>query len=591
MFEFALTNLNARAGERVGETRSVQVSDFIAEFMADRGVSVVFEVAGGMVAPMLDSFARHRAVRVVTVHHEQAGAFAAESFARCTGSPAVAIGTAGPGALNLVTGIASCFYDSVPAIFLVGNVQTYLQRKSRPLRQFGLQETCFETVAKPISKGIFQPKRADEVPSAMLAAFELATEGRPGPVVVEIAFDIQIADLPTVEIATPSPRELTADHSLDKVLSLLDAAERPLIHAGGGVRRAGMVSVLRALAEHLSIPVTTSILGKDVIATDHPLNAGMPGTYGVRAANLVMSEADAVLVLGSRLDQGQIGADPSGWKRGKSIVHVDCDAGELGARVRGAIEIDANLRDFLPSLMDCARQRSWPVRKAWCERLAELRSAHSDVDELTGCPGINPNAFMRDLSHASRPARAFTVDAGQHTWWAAQSVRLHETQQFVASTGLWSMGTALPAAIGAAIAMEGPVVAIAGDGAMQMNIQELQTIVRNRFPIKIIVMNNQCLGMVRQFQDAVLDGRHFSTVVGYDTPDFVRVAEAYGLPARTLDTNDEVASALDWLWEDEGEARLLDVRIDGRVPVMPQVGFGRGLHHMESYGEEVRRPD
>jgi acetolactate synthase-1/2/3 large subunit len=198
---------------------------------------------------------------------------------------------------------------------------------------------------------------------------------------------------------------------------------------------------------------------------------------------------------------------------------------------------------------------------------------------------------MRDLSNASRLARAFTVDAGQHTWWAAQSLRLGEAQQFVASTGLWSMGTALPAAIGAAIAMEGPVVAIAGDGAMQMNIQELQTIVRNRLPIKIVVMNNRCLGMVRQFQDAVLDGRHFSTVVGYDSPDFVKIAEAYGLPARALDTKDEAAGALDWLWEDEGEARLIDVRIDGRVPVMPQVGFGRGLHNMERYGEQAGRPE
>jgi acetolactate synthase I/II/III large subunit len=561
----------------------MSVSDFVAKFFIQRGVTTVFEVAGGMVAPLLDSFGRNEAIRVVTVHHEQSGAFAADAYARCSGKPAVAIGTAGPGALNLITGIATSYYDSVPVIFLTGNVQTYLQAKTKPVRQFGLQETNFIEVAKPIAKGVFAPATAAAVPQALHDAYELCLEGRPGPVVVEMAFDLQIASEPEPHQATTREIAVSAHVPVDQIVDALRAAERPLIHAGAGIRRAGMAKVFRELIDQLHVPVTTSILGKDLIPSAHPLCLGMPGTYGLRCANLAMVEADFVLVLGSRLDQGQIGADPGGWAANKKVIHIDCDEGEIAARVKRSEKIVVNLAQFLPTLATAVMGINAATSADWLERVAELKQSFPDTDELAGCPGINPNAFLRALSIASQSATAFTVDAGEHTWWTAQSLQLTESQYFVASTGLWSMGTALPAAIGAAIATGGTAVAIAGDGAIQMNLQELQTVVRNRLPVKIIVLNNQCLGMVRQFQNAVLDGRNFSTVIGYDTPDFCKVAEAFGIPARILSHTEDIDELVKWFWEEPDSPSFLEVRLDGNVPVMPQVGFGQRLHQMESY--------
>jgi len=576
---------------RPEEVSVMRVSDYIADTLHRSGIDQVYEVAGGMIAPLLDSFGRHQGIRVVTVHHEQSGAFAVDAHGRLTGRPAVALGTAGPGALNLLTGIASCYCDSVPALFIGGHVQTYLQRKNRPIRQFGLQETSFAEAAAPVAKAVFKLTRAADAPQVVADAFAAATGGRPGPVVIEIPFDVQGAalDAEPADLAPPAPAEPPAG-SVAAALDLLHAAERPLIHVGAGVRRAGAVDALGALLRTVSVPVTTSILGKDALPADAPLNLGMPGTYGVRAANLAMAEADAVLVLGSRLDQGQIGADPVSWKRGKQVAQVDCDAGELAARLRGALAIECDAGSFLAAALEQAGTRKWPARTSWLDRVAALVRDNRDVDELEGCPGINPNAFMRALSAASSAAAAYVVDAGQHTWWAAQSIRLTGDQRFVASTGLWSMGVALPNAIGAALATGGPVVAIVGDGAAQMNLQELQTIVRNRLPVKIVVVNNGCLGMVRQFQDAAMGGRHYSTVIGYDTPDFLAVASGYGIPAHRVAEPDEVAAGVDRMWRDRGPS-LLEVHVDAALPVMPQVGFGKPLNVMESYVPAQREPE
>jgi len=561
----------------------MKVTDYIADFLAGSGVTHVFELSGGMIAHLLDSFSRHQAIRVVSVHHEQAGAFAAEAFARMSGKPAVALGTSGPGALNLVSGIASCYYDSIPAIFITGQVQTYLQRGERKVRQFGLQECGFTSVAKSIAKAVFAVSKAPEVPVVLAEAYAISVGGRPGPVVIEIPFDVQGSQI-DVELQPAAPLQpvYPEEGAVVNALTKLAGSTRPLIVAGGGIRSARAAQAFRSFAEHANVPVVSSIMGLDLLPTDHRLQVGLIGTYGLRAANLTFAESDAVLVLGSRLDLGITGADTAAWKHGRQITHVDCDQGELGARVRGTTNIHADVGAFLEAANSLSGKISFHVSREWRDRVDELKAAWPDTRELEGCEGINPNDFIRLLSSASSPA-AYIVDAGQHTWWVAQSVRLKEGQRLLASTGLWAMGSALPAGIGAALASGAPVVVIAGDGAMQVNIQELQTVVRNKLPLKIVVLNNRCHGMVRQFQEEFFDGRYPSTLHGYNPPDFIRVAQAYGISACSLTDSENVTDSISWLNSEPHAPRLLQVHVDTYTNVYPHVPFGKPITAMKSF--------
>jgi acetolactate synthase-1/2/3 large subunit len=558
-----------------------KVSDFIAQFLAENGVKAIFELSGGMISHLLDSFAAHPDLTIISVHHEQAGAFAAEAIGRLTGLPAVALGTSGPGALNLLSGIASCYYDSVPAVFISGDVQTYMEVRNRPLRQFGLQECQFGQVAAPISKAVLNPRRATEVPAALQAAFSIAIDGRPGPVVIELPFDVQgaVANLESIPIKASTPQRPDGS-ALAAAIYALTSANRPLILAGGGVRHPRACEALRQFVAKSQIPCATSIAALDVLDSSDPLRIGLVGMYGPRAGNLAISESDAVLIVGSRVDAGLIGADPATFERGKTIIRVDCDEVELVARLKRATTIKADCSGFLH-----AATEAWPSDfgerfSSWCSRVHELARNYPDTAEHDDSAGINPNAFMRDLSETSKYAGAYVVDAGQHTWWAAQSLRIRNNQRFLAPTGLWAMGSALPAAIGVAVVTKTPVVAIAGDAALQLNIQELDTIVRYRLPIKIVVINNRCHGMVRQFQDEFFEGRHPSTAWGYSPPNFTAIAGAYNIRAATVSRPEDVAAGLAQMWANPLDPFLLDLSIPLETNVYPYVSFGHAITAM-----------
>lgn len=562
----------------------MRATDYLASVLEKAGITHVFELSGGMIAHLLDSFHQNPSIRVVSVHHEQAGSFAAEGYGRMTGRPAVSLGTSGPGALNLLLGIAGCYYDSIPAVFITGQVQTYLQRRDRPIRQFGLQECNFLPVAAPVAKATYYVGTSAELPAVLAEALAVAVGGRPGPVVIEMPFDVQGGPVEAEPVAPEEPVPTEPDEAMvEAALEAITSAERPLILAGGGIRAARAQDAFRTLMRAFNIPVATSIMGHDLVAFADPLRVGMPGTYGVRAANYAVVESDALLVLGCRLDQGITGADVASFKKGKKIVHVDVDPAEMAARFRGAERIEADVAAFLSVANRIAARRSFTDRPQWRERVTELKQQHPDTAELEGCEGINPNVFIRDLSEASGAASSFVVDAGQHTWWTAHSLRLREGQRFLASTGLWSMGTALPAAIGAALAAPGPVVAIAGDGGAQLNIQELHTVVRNKLPIKMIVLNNGCHGMVRQFQEENFDRRYASTLWGYSPPDYEKVAGGYGIEGRSVREPEGTAEALRWLWEDNETPRLLQVFLSTYTNVYPHVSFGKPLTAMASF--------
>jgi acetolactate synthase-1/2/3 large subunit len=568
----------------------VKVSDYIVRFLESRGVASVFEMSGGMIAHLLDSLQQRGKIQVVSMHHEQGAAFAADAVGRLTGVPGVAMATSGPGATNLLTGIGSCYFDSSPAVFITGQVNRAEQKGERAIRQLGFQETDIVSMALPITKAAWRVNDADEVPRLLRRAFALAIEGRPGPVLVDIPMDVQRADIdiPESEVSEGTlPQERgVSEADLQRLFESLRAAKRPLILVGGGVRAARAIELFRSFIRKLNVPVVNSLMGVDCLPYTDPLRVGMIGSYGNRWANLAIGEADLLLVLGSRLDVRQTGSQTEAFKGERVIFHVDCEPGEINNRVVGCVPIVSELRAFLSKALEASAEQTFPVLTEWQEEIAALRRAWPDTEELAGAAGINPNELIRNISAVSAAAAAYVVDVGQHQMWAAQSLRLGPEQRFLTSGGMGSMGFALPAAVGAAFAASpDPVVVIAGDGGFQSNIQELQTVAHHRLPIKIIILNNGCHGMVRQFQQSYFEERYQSTLWGYSAPDFAEVAGAYKILARTISDEKEVGDALDWLWHQPLEPALLQVMIDTYANAYPKIAFGSPMTEMEPLAE------
>jgi acetolactate synthase-1/2/3 large subunit len=562
----------------------LRASDWIAKFLASQGVGAVYEVAGGMIVNLIDALHRDGQVKIVACHHEQAAGFAAEGHARMDGVPGVALGTSGPGAINLLTALGSCHFDSTPAVFITGQVNRHERKLDRPIRQLGFQETDVAAMAAPIAKAAWRVETIEELPRRFEEAFRLARSGRPGPVLVDVPLDLQMAEVEVPVPDGPVPLDpphdpLTAEAAAQAVADLA-AAERPLILAGGGLRAGRAVGAFRELVEALGVPVVNSLMGVDVLPFAHPLRVGMIGTYGNRWANIALSRCDALLVLGSRLDIRQTGADTDAFIAGGKIHHIDVDPGEINNRVTG---VEALVQDLAPALADLAEaaKAGGPGDHAeWAQEIADLREKWPDTGELPGIEGINPNQVMHQLAHPS--AAAYVADVGQHQMWAAQSVELQGEQRFLTSGGMGAMGSGLPLAVGAAIESGAPVVSINGDGGFQLNIQELQTLARNHLPVKVVVLDNGSHGMVRQFQESYLDGRYQSTVWGYSAPDFAAVAEAYAIPAQRVEDPAEVESAIAAMWDHEGPY-LLEIAIDLKANAYPKIAFGYPISEMEPF--------
>lgn len=570
----------------------MKATDYITEFLYQQGVRQVFELIGGMITHLVDSLGRDGRIRIVSVHHEQAAAFAAEAAGRITGIPGVALATSGPGATNLLTGIGSCYFDSTPTVFITGQVNRSELKGARPIRQLGFQETDIVAMAGPITKGAWQVEAPEQLPALLAAAFHLAMTGRPGPVLLDIPMDVQRAEISpqpfSKATAIPAALDSAAQQAIGDLLDDLQMAQRPLVLAGGGIRTAHALEPFRAFIAKSRLPVVNSLMGVDVLPAQHPLRVGMIGSYGNRWANLAIGQSDLLLVLGSRLDIRQTGSDTDFFKANRRIYHVDCDAGEINNRVQDCQAIIADLKPSLAALEDAIEQHALPRYEGWGKEIGVLKAAWPDTAEQANASGINPNRFMHQLSACSAQAAMYVVDVGQHQMWAAQSIDVGPEQRFLTSGGMGAMGFALPAAVGGVIASGGrPAVLIAGDGGFQLNLQELQTVRRNQLPIKLVVINNHCHGMVRQFQQSYFDERYQSTYRGYSAPDFARVAHAFGIPALTVQEPTDVPVALEKLWQEPEQPFLLQVMIDMGANAYPKIAFGRPITEMEPYAHPI----
>lgn len=569
----------------------MKLSDYVIDFIRLEGIDHVFEFIGGAITHLIDSVYHRKDIACVSVHHEQSAAFAAEAYGRLKGL-GVAMATSGPGALNMLTGVGSCWFDSVPCLFITGQVNTYEYKFDRPVRQVGFQETDIVSVAKPITKYAVLVTDPATIRYQLEKAVWTARSGRPGPVLIDIPMNVQRADIDPETLASfyGSEEQLQVSSNMfpvdfqvvTNVAKLLLEARRPIILAGGGIRAGGAVSEFRRFVAQTEIPVVTTLMGLDAPDQQRPEFIGLIGSYGHRYSNLALANCDCLLVLGSRLDSRQTGTRPETFARGAVKIHVDIDRYELNSRVKVDHPIKADLREFL-ILLNSALSKRFADIGSWNSLINKYKSNYPTTGDEPSAGSVNPNEFMAKLGKKLRSDDIVTLDVGQNQMWAAQSLGLRPDQRMLISGGMGAMGFSMPAALGATFAGAGKrAISISGDGGIQVNIQELEVIASRNLPVKVIVLNNRCLGMVRQFQDMYFGGRRQSTVIGYGCPDLVRVAAAYGLPTYEIDRMTDVGPVLERALEEEGPA-FIHVTLELDTTVNPKLLVNQPIEDMSPY--------
>lgn len=546
---------------------SMKVTDYIVHILCEHGVETVFGYTGGSIADLVHSIYSCEGIRFVQNYHEQASSLSANAYAQLTGKTGVAISSSGPGAINLINGIANAYFDSIPCIFITGNVATYAQRENPQIRQNAFQETDIVALAKSITKYSVSIQDESMIGMEIDKAFYVANEGRKGPVLIDIPYDIQRKDIDISMLDTFCPPAVQFTGNQNQILfisQLMKESKRPLILIGGGCQN--LRSKLRIFLEKFQIPSVASLRGIDVVPATDPNYVGYIGSYGNRSANLAVRYCDFLLVLGSRLDERQMGYPRENFAPDACIVQVDIDSLELGRKTENLISICAPVEWFLQKSIEVCEA---PVCQAWRKLLKRWKT-------IFDLPSSNPksyraNNFLRYLSEIADDNAIFTVDVGQNQMISAQSLKLKQGSRFLSSSGLACMGYSLPAAIGACYAAPNrQVISINGDGGIQMNIQELQTICREQLPIKIIILNNHCLGLIRKLQENMFNRNYYASVDGYSAPDFEKLASAYGLPYYRVSLDQEYQTVLSFL--PTPGAAVIDVELPVEMETFPEPG-------------------
>ena len=553
----------------------------IWESLMREGVEVVFGLPGGAILPAYDDLAKYEyPIHHVLVTHEQGASHMADGYARATGRVGVCIATSGPGATNLITGLATANMDSVPIVAFTGQVPTSL------LGRDGFQEADVQGVSLPVTKHNYLITDISELPSAIKEAFYIARTGRPGPVLIDICKDVLQASMEfeypeSVNLPGYNPNlNAPSSESVARAARLLNEAKQPLIVAGQGVSIAKAEKELRQLAEKANIPVATSLLGIGTFPTTHPLSISWGGMHGEAYCNYALQECDVMFAIGARLDDRLTGAFTTFAPKAK-IIHVDLDPAEMGKNITIDTPVVGDALLTLRELLPQVEQNEHP---AWLSQIAEWKQETSDRDILAQeTDELIAPYIMKQLWHATDEGEATVVtDVGQHQMWEAQYYHHTKPRSLLTSGGLGTMGYGLPAAIGAQMGRpDEEIWVVAGDGGFQMTMVELSTVMQERLPIKIAIINNGFLGMVRQWQDVFYNKRHSGTPLF--NPDFVKLAEAYGIPGRAVTNKDDVYDAIKQAQATEGPF-LLDFQVEEFTNVYPMVAPGK------SNADMIRRP-
>lgn len=559
----------------------MKVSDAVAEYLAYEGVKVIFGYQGGAITHMIDSFDK-AGITYIQNYNEQGAGLAADAYARIEEGLGVAIATNGPGATNFVTAIANAYCDSVPVLFLTGQVHTFAMKKNPKIRQESFQEIDILSITKSITKYAVTTMEPEQVLPELKKAISIAKEGRKGPVHIDIPVDVQGMQIPEalLEEVKQQPVEIQDKHSpismteVQNAYELLAGAKRPLIIAGGGIRLDKATQQFADFVHRMKIPVVVSMMGLDAIAHDDPYFVGFIGSYGNRYANIAIQKADVILTLGSRLDMRQTGKRRDLFAPDAKMIHVDIDEAELGHFIREDFSICCFVSEFLGAMeqLNVAKPNTYH-RGEWLEQICSWKKQFPDDEELSirpECAGNNPNVWLKRLGATLLENSIICSDVGQNQLWVAQSMRVTGSKlRVLNSGGLGTMGYSLPAAIGAYYANpDATVVACMGDGGLQMNIQELQVIGSLQLPITLLVMNNHALGLIRDVHEKYYDKRYVGSVWGFSMPDLADLCKAYHLNYVKVDASCPIEKAM----KEVPSPKIMELEFVDNTYVYPELG-------------------
>lgn len=541
------------------------------------GIDTIFGYPGGQVLPIYDEL-YDSSIRHILVRHEQAAAHAADGYARATRRTGVCLATSGPGATNLVTGIANAYMDSVPLVALTGQVPTNL------IGNDAFQEADITGITTPITKHNYLIKDAKELPRIIKEAFFIASTGRPGPVLVDIPKDVQTTNIDfsypdSIQMQSYKPTFSGHPLQIKKACDLIAKAERPVLYVGGGVITSGAHEELLALAEMTMAPVVTTLMGKGAFPENHPLSLGMPGMHGTKYANYAINNSDLLVAIGARFDDRVTGKIAS-FAPNASIIHIDIDPAELGKNVNVDVPIVGDAKTILKKIISSLKVKM-PKTAEWIRKIEAWRKEYPlDYDHT--CSDLKPQYIIEQLNGLCDDA-IFVTEVGQAQMWAAQYIKCKKPRSFISSGGLGTMGFGFPAAIGARVGCpDREVWDIAGDGSIQMNIQELATAVENDIPVKVAIINNMYLGMVRQWQELFFNKRYsYTSMKGQ--PDFVKVAEAYGAEGIEVTRKGDVRDAIKEARKSDKPV-FIDFKVCREENVFPMVPAGAAINEFVEYG-------
>ena len=541
----------------------------VCESLLREGVSVLFGHPGGAILPFYDALYGYPQLRHVLVRHEQSAAHAAEAYARLTGKPGVCVATSGPGATNLMTGLTAAKMDSTPLVAITGQV-------ARPfLGTEAFQECDTVAMATPVVKKAYLVMRPEDIAATIQEAFQVAQEGRPGPVLIDLPKDVQAETfdftLPE-QTYCPAPRRAAGLAGIEDAARLINGAERPLLIVGRGVHASAAWDELQEFAERVNAPVINTLHGASAFPRHHPLAYGMLGMHGMFWNNIATTLADVIFGIGMRFDDRVIGR-PGTFGPNAEIVHLDIEPSHIGKNVPCSVGLVGDVKLTLEELIPRMHPRP---HRAWIDRMQEFEHGHPSI-QVPESDAVSPQYVLRELNkiveHSADPV--VVTGVGQHQMWAAQFLFMPKANSFVSSGGLGVMGFETPAVIGAQVARPNATVwGVCGDGGFQMTLQELATISQEHLPVKLLIMNNGYLGMVRQWQELFYSHRYKS--VAMSSPDYVKLAEAYGIPACRVDSKEDVGMALARAAEHPG-AFLIDFRVAPEENVYPMVPPGASL--------------
>jgi acetolactate synthase-1/2/3 large subunit len=574
----------------------MNLSDYVLHFLEKKKVKKVFLITGGAICFLVDAFSRNKRINYVSVAHEQAAAMMADSYSRLGPNFSCTMATSGPGATNLITGIACSYFDSIPALHITGQVNTYEQQKShkstKKVRQVGFQETDIVSMVKPITKFAYQIKNPNEIKYVLEKAYFLANKGRPGPVLIDIPMNFQREKINPKKIKSFITKEKKSNlnnkltNQVYKLKKLLNQSSRPILILGGGIRMSNALNEMEKFIKNIDIPIVTTWSGLDTIDYRNKNYIGCLGVYGSRAANFAVQNSDLIINFGSRLDTRITGGKPETFARSAKIISIDIDKQELN-KSRGLnnfLKINEDLNFFLNHFNFKLKKFKFLSENNWKKKCQEWKRSYPNVKKsyFYQKKFTNPYCFIDLLSDKLNKKDIIITDDGGHLTWTMQAFKIKKGQRLFSAFGNSPMGYAFPAALGACIANNKKrIICIDGDGSVQLNIQELQTMVANKLPIKLFIINNNGYGIIKQFQELYLDKKYEATIStkGVTNPNFRKIAYAYGVNYSEIKQNKDIKNILNKVLN-SNKPEIVNVKIDPEQKIIPKLQFGNPIEDL-----------